>query len=220
MNHADVIAKELMWEKVLESLRRQIILGQLKKGEHLKEIQLSKKFGVSRGPIRESIKQLEKEGLVYTSRNGRTCVLGLSKKDIENIYYARILLEVAAVEQIAFPLQQSYIHKMRKLIEEVDDNKQLTREEVDHYDLLFHYHLVGLSENRMLVQMWLSMKGTIKTIMEITNKYNAEKNIKVINQHKDIVESLVSHDKPKVKRLIKSHLTDAKNAIIKGYKEV
>ena len=94
------VNKKTMGEQVLNILRKDIMLGELKSGFHLKETILSKEMGVSRGPIREAIVKLENEGLVSTPSNGRTVVEGFSKKDIENLYNTRIQIEKYGISQL------------------------------------------------------------------------------------------------------------------------
>src|SRR5699024_986033 len=96
----DKVQRKLIWQQVLEDLRKKIILDEIKGGEHLKEAELSNQLGVSRGPIREAIVQLEKEGLVQTLKNGRTKVIGFTIKDVDDLYYSRIIIETAAIEQL------------------------------------------------------------------------------------------------------------------------
>ena len=78
---------------VFNTLRQAILRGELKPGERLMEIQLANKLGVSRTPIREAIRKLELEGLVSIIPNKGAYVTGITRKDVEDIYAIRSLLE-------------------------------------------------------------------------------------------------------------------------------
>lgn len=74
-------------EIVLESLREQIINGTLQPQEKLVEAEIAQKFGLSRGPVREALRQLAVEGLVdYCPNKGCTVAL-LSPHDAYEVFF-------------------------------------------------------------------------------------------------------------------------------------
>ena len=79
--------------KVYDRIREDILNGVYKEHEELKEATLGEKMGVSRTPVREALRQLELEGLVEIIPNKGARVTGITKKDIEDIYQIRYLLE-------------------------------------------------------------------------------------------------------------------------------
>ena len=78
---------------VFNTLRRAILRGELVPGQRLMEIQLAEKMGVSRTPVREALRQLELEGLVQIIPNKGAVVVGVTEKDIEDIYVIRMRME-------------------------------------------------------------------------------------------------------------------------------
>ena len=80
-----------------EKIRDDITFGSLMPGERLTEKKLSEIYKVSRSPIRESLRQLESEGLISFERNKGIEVSKLSEKEVEEIYNLRELLESYAV---------------------------------------------------------------------------------------------------------------------------
>lgn len=77
-------------EVVFENIRKAIIEGVLKPGERLMEIQLSEQLGVSRTPVRETIRMLELEGLVVMLPRKGAYVANISKKDLMDILEVRV----------------------------------------------------------------------------------------------------------------------------------
>ncbi|MCM3762956.1 GntR family transcriptional regulator [Alkalihalobacillus oceani] len=206
------VQRKLIWQQVLEKLRKRIILGEMKKGEHLKEVVLSKELGVSRGPVREAIVQLEKEGLVHTFKNGRTKVNGFSNEDVDNLYFARSVVETAAIEQIHMPVDERYLAEMEGLLSAMEA-EDLSNRNVNFLDLQFHYSLIRLSENKTLIQMWLSTNGVIKAIMEITNEHSREQRATNLTQHGEILKALQSGDRQQVKQTLEAHLHYARKVL-------
>ena len=95
-NYTDVfcpLANTTTSEIVLESLREQIINGILQPQEKLVEAEIARKFGLSRGPVREALRQLAVEGLVdYCPNKGCTVAL-LSPQDAYEVFFLRGSLE-------------------------------------------------------------------------------------------------------------------------------
>lgn len=85
-------------DEVVTQLRAAIHRGDLAPGEHLSEEALARILKVSRGPIRDALKQLEREGLVVPQPNGRKFVARMTRQDVEEIYSLRLILECLAVQ--------------------------------------------------------------------------------------------------------------------------
>ena len=78
--------------RVFQKLREDILKGNYKENDELREITIGKELGVSRTPVREALRQLELEGLVKIIPNKGTYVTGISAKDVEDI--GRIVCKV------------------------------------------------------------------------------------------------------------------------------
>lgn len=96
-------------DSVYQTLREHICSGRLPSGRPLQEAALAAQLGVSRTPVREALGRLSNEGLLET--RGRSFVIpSLTETDINDIYELRMLLEPAALRQVAV---------------QIDDPKQL-----------------------------------------------------------------------------------------------
>lgn len=78
-------------------LQEAILSGELPPGAVLSQVQLAKQLGVSRTPLREALRLLEREGLINSEANRRVVVTSLSIADLEEVYAMRVSLEVLAV---------------------------------------------------------------------------------------------------------------------------
>src|SRR3712207_4131206 len=91
--------KRSLSEDVADRLRDAIFRGSYKPGEPLREEQLAAMLDVSRGPVREALVQLEREGLVIVRRHRGATVARLSRADLEEVYSLRLALERLAMQR-------------------------------------------------------------------------------------------------------------------------
>jgi len=90
--------KRFLRDDVYRVLRRWILEQRFASGQELIETALADRLGVSRTPIRESIRQLEADGLVERHPSGGVRVRGFSPKDIREIYEVLMpLFEMSAI---------------------------------------------------------------------------------------------------------------------------
>lgn len=78
-------------------LREAILSGEFSPGSALSQVRLAEQLGVSRTPLREALRLLEREGLVDSETNRRVRVAGFSVADLEELYAMRVQLETLAV---------------------------------------------------------------------------------------------------------------------------
>ena len=88
-------------QKATESLRNAIAVGRFVPGQRLLERELCEMTGVSRTLVREALRQLEAEGLIVVSANRGPVVVKLTRKQAQDIYDVRCLLEGFAAEIVA-----------------------------------------------------------------------------------------------------------------------
>ena len=142
-------------EVALYFLREQIIDGKLQPGEKIIENNISEKLNISRGPVRDALKQLAVEGLVDYHLNKGCTVALLSPKDAYEVFFLRGSLEKLALEKSGCHLDtygllamESALDKLRSLAGE--DN---LLEEVEA-DEKFHSQIVLSCQISRLYKMW------------------------------------------------------------------
>jgi DNA-binding GntR family transcriptional regulator len=95
------LEKTSLREQALTALRRAITTGQLMPGTHLVETDLSEALQISRGTLREAMRQLQQEGLICAGARGRLSVRHLDAKEIRDIFDVRAALESLAARILA-----------------------------------------------------------------------------------------------------------------------
>jgi len=87
---------------IVEALRKAILRGEYKAGQNLRQEELADRFGVSRIPVREAMRQLEAEGLITIYPNRGAIVTELSALEAQELYEIRLALETTAL-RLAIP---------------------------------------------------------------------------------------------------------------------
>ena len=91
---------KVLADGIAEDIKNAIIKDEIKPGEKIIESQIAREMGVSRSPLREAIQKLEKENILVVIPYKGIYVNMLGKKEIEDIYNLRIMLEAYAIKKI------------------------------------------------------------------------------------------------------------------------
>ncbi|UCE51660.1 MAG: GntR family transcriptional regulator [Desulfobacterales bacterium] len=131
----------VLGQQVSHILAEAILEGVLKGGDQLTEVELQKQFGISRSPLREAFRDLEKKGLVVIIPRRGTFVKRITRKDIEENFPVRSVLEGLAAKE-AHPKMTSQIleelaqvlNKMETAVEK-NDTKAYWKNHLEFHDI-------------------------------------------------------------------------------------
>lgn len=141
-------------EIVYEELKMQILTGKIVPGTRMMEVELAEDMGVSRTPIREAIRKLEKEGLVTIEPRRGAYASQISTKDMVDILEVRQDMEGLAAYFAASRMTDAQKEDLKKA---ADLYNQAVAEgntaNMISYDTRFHRIIVESCNNRILVQM-------------------------------------------------------------------
>src|SRR5258708_17066820 len=107
-------------EEIDEGLRKAILKNELPAGMILNQVHLAKRLGVSRTPLREAMRMLEREGLIEGESYKRLRVSPLSLRGLEDLYAMRILLEGLAIRLSVPHLSESELKEIKKCLGEME----------------------------------------------------------------------------------------------------
>jgi DNA-binding GntR family transcriptional regulator len=103
-----------------DELREAILRGDLRAGAVLSQLRLAEEFGVSRGPVREALRLLQREGLVEAELNRRVRIADFSVDDLEELYAMRIVNEALAVRATVPRLTAQELQELHGALNEMD----------------------------------------------------------------------------------------------------
>ena len=144
-----------LWETVADTLRDEILDGRLPAGTRLVETELAERFGVSRGPVRDALAELAREGLAVDLPRRGTFVSSLTEADLEEVYVIRRAIEEAAVRLAVERATPDELARLRVALDEVEaayaQGDLATAWEAD---MAFHRAYCRLSGNGRLLAMF------------------------------------------------------------------
>ena len=198
----------VLGEQVSRILTEAILEGVLKGGDKLVEAELQKKFNISRSPLREAFRDLEKMGLVRIVPRKGTYVKRITHKDVEDNFPVRSALEgMAAAEahkkmtnrekrQIADALE-----KMEAAVEEKDTKKYWK------YHLKFHEGFIDACGNDVLINILKTLRMH-SMYYRFAYQYYQEGLSRFLDTHKKINELFQDPhaDQSEIAKLVQNHI--------------
>ncbi len=133
-----------------DAIRDDILSGHLPGGTVLSQVRLAEEFGASRGPVREALRLLEREGLVDAELNRRVRVADFSLVDLEQLYAMRILNETLAVQATVPLLTPDEVRAVRSSLTEMDSQAGIDVHGWEQAHRAFHRGLVAHAGSRLL----------------------------------------------------------------------
>ncbi|MCI8510528.1 MAG: GntR family transcriptional regulator [Lachnospiraceae bacterium] len=211
------LQRSLIAKDILSTLRYEIVSGELKEGEYLREVAISKRMNVSRGPVRRALQQLEAEGLVVSEENGRTSVVGISNTDIDDIYDLRLILEKKAVLILRdkdFVDYTPILESLNHLKQERDKGPESDPVVAAGLGYDVHVAIMKCSGNKAIFNAWKSLSTTLQLIMEMNGNYVESE--RAFASHKLLVDAIIQK-REDIERVIEQHLLqDSKDIYLSG----
>lgn len=189
-----------------EEIRRRILEGELLPSSPLSEHQLAAALQLSRTPVREAIKRLEKEGLLRSIPSRGTFIAELSAQDILEIYQVRGRLEGLAARIAAAQLSSAEIAALEQEVSFIDTCANEGRFEAIHQsDIRFHKLLIAATRNRRLGAILATFDDQMHRIRAILPR-SAEWLEGTLREHRAIAERVKARDADGAERAMEDHL--------------
>jgi DNA-binding GntR family transcriptional regulator len=207
-SYIEPLAQESTPSIVADKLRKAIGHGELKPGAQLIEADLARKFGVSRGPLREGMQRLTQEGLLVSIRNRGLFVIDMTPEDIRDMYLAREAIERAAAQKIL--MNGDFETAGVALLAIVDRMAAADGDPaaVGELDIAFHELLVRLADSPRLSRMHqTSIIETRMCIHALERTYLAT-DARAL-EHERLAEAIRRGDPERTDELLVEHMDDA-----------
>jgi len=194
-------------ESIYETLAEAIVSGQLSHGCELNSVGLAKQLDVSRTPLREALKLLERDGLVQQIGNHKARVAEFSADDIREIYEVRLQLEAAAAERAAKRIPADVLATLRTEADELCRHMGDVDwcEQAIAYDLRFHEVIATASGNNRLRNEIRRYRLLVRSFCVITGKRAALQ--QALKEHLAILDALSTGRPAQARKAMADHVT-------------
>lgn len=195
--------------RVFETLRDNILNGVYQENEELRENTIAQELGVSRTPVRESLRQLELEGLVKIVPNKGACVTGITRKDVKDIYEIRSMLEGLCARWATEHITDAQIEDLEEIVLlsefHLKRGKEGQSQQVTELDGKFHEVLYDASNSRILKHVLSDFHKYVRMARKasVADHARAEKSIE---EHKSILQAIKDRDADKAESLANAHM--------------
>lgn len=189
-------------ELAVDRLSREILSGNTDPGERLVEEQLTRRFGISRAPLREALRLLAQQGLVeHVPRRG-VRVATLSDQDIQELYAVRDVLERHAVSEAKPDVDLSRLTLALEGMRTASDPFDVANAHRE-----FHVSVVALAGNRQLTAIYESVLVKIQLYMAINLRREAQlaPELDGVHRHERLFEAVSAGDVATILTALATH---------------
>ncbi len=201
------IAHSSVRHRVTNVLRKAIVGGRLKPGDRIVEEDVSEQLKVSRGPVREALRQLEQEGLVVSHPYRGTEVLGVSQAEVEEILVPiRLTLERFAFRHALPRLTEADLDELANLVAAMRraaaavDLDQLAED-----DVRFHEVVISHSGQTHCQQIWKTIEPRVRAHFRRDAPAHASP-FDLPDEHQQLLDALRTRDEATVLAELEKHI--------------
>jgi DNA-binding GntR family transcriptional regulator len=192
---------------IATSLREGIVSGAIAAGEQLKQDELSAYFGVSPGPIREALRQLESDGLVRHYPNRGAFVTDVSADEVVAVLLpVRFLLEKHAFQIVQQRMDHGLGARLQHEVETMQrgaDTHDVAM--INEADVRFHELVVESSEAYQTIQLWHSVLPRIRLqFYRLTPRHQHLDEVPL--EHRELLDALNSGDPEHLAEVLQDHI--------------
>jgi DNA-binding GntR family transcriptional regulator len=216
---AEQVAHRTLAMEVADRIRDSILRGRLRPGAMINQVELAGKLGVSRGPLREALRQIEEEGLVANLPYRGCLVVPMTHQDVRELYSLRAALEEFAVGLFLQRAQPEHVEELEALLIQLrapadgQPFPHLTRT-----DLRFHTRIVELSGHGRVLRIWQKELGHIRRALALLHHVDPDLRMMEGN-HRPIMAAIRSGDVAEAQQQIRLHCRVAGEKLLSRWPE-
>lgn len=201
--------------QITEDIRSAIFSGKLKPGSRLRETDISKQMGVSRGPIREAMRMLEQEGLLLSQPYKETMVAEVTHEEVSEVLIPiRLIIEKFTLSR-AFPLlDEHHYDQLQAILSAMREGAgQQDIYKMADCDLAFHEYLVNLSGLDSMMSVWMTIYNRIRLYF-ITQASGYTELTVLYQEHESLLQAIKTGDLVQASEALTAHINTVNYGMI------
>lgn len=209
LQNFDRIAQRTLKENVTDILRQSIIDGTLPSGTEFNQAQIAERLGISRGPIREALGQLEQEGLIENTPYKRVIITQLTPRYVEELYSVRAELETMALVRFMDHMTPDHLAMLYRII---DDMRRAAKAEdlqqLSDLDLTFHEYILRAADHQLALKLWKVLEVGVRRCLHIRHTTYTFLD-EVVGSHPTLVNAIELGQKETAVNLLYQHIIES-----------
>lgn len=209
-----LVLGRVLTDSIADNVRAAILDGNFAPGEKIDQDGIARQLGVSRTPVREAMRVLESERFICIRPHHGAFISALSRRDIEEIYTVRQLLEPELFRQVAEMIPQALLDSLAARLRQ-------TKADVEHGDLSSHFEtdtyfeetILGLCQNGVLKEVLFGLKNRFALARSYALRQMEPELFQSIDDHLAILTAMAKRDPDRVAALTRHHLQDSQMRI-------
>ena len=217
IDHLPHVKPTTLKANVTEMLRQLIIDGTLAPGTEFNQAQIAEQLGVSRGPIREALGQLEQEGLLQIVPYKGVIVTPLTRKYVEELYSVRTALELLALERCVERMVEADFEQLDAIVDQMRAAAQdgdLSR--LVDIDLRFHEFLLECADHELVLKLWHVLEVGIKRCLHTRHVIYTFLD-EVVGSHPTLVTALRDRNLVWAVQIMSDHIAESVGNILENW---
>jgi DNA-binding GntR family transcriptional regulator len=215
-NGSERLVAQNLSSLALERLERAIMEGELGPGERLSESELARRFGISRGPLREAIGQLEGRKLVTRVSNHGARVVAVTKQDLLDLLEVRESLEGMACRLAATKMTEADLSRLDEMLI-AHEKSDAVREGRGYFqapgDGDFHLVILRACGNLRLTGMLGEELYSLLRLYRHHLSMRPGRAAEALEEHRRIVAALRARDPDAAEAAMRAHLRNGRSAV-------
>ena len=208
--------KGMLIQEAYDQIKHLISINQLVPGQKLIYGNIAERLNIGVTPVIQALNRLEASGLVRYEANKGYFVGEISEKEVRQLYRAREALELAIIPDVIENINKKALSEIEQRFKR-SHNIRLSRRELILEDTQFHLGLIRYAHNDVIYNILENIFEQV--YLKYRPEYLDDERIKVIkNEHKDLLSALRSRDVDKAAALIRGHIRDGTDYVVKTIK--
>lgn len=219
MAEAILITKKTLDAQAADVIRERIMDGALAAGEKLTEVSVSEEFGLSRGTIRAAFRQLVAEGLILQVPYTGWEIMPLTASDVWELYTLRSALEGLAAHIAAEKIGERGREELSLAMITLEKAcKRRNRRTAAKADFDLHKTIIRLSGHSRLAEQYDIIARQVQRYI-ISSDALLPDEFDLVDQHKPMVDAILSGDKQKAAKLARAHNKNEGAALVEHLRQ-
>jgi DNA-binding GntR family transcriptional regulator len=216
LNLSPIIKEETTKERVYKEVKGAILSGRISPDEIFTEVKLAETLNTSRTPVRESLQDLLKEGLIIAIPRKGLAVRKVTSIEVEQIFLLRKSIESEVIQKLIDRITNEQMHVLeqiyRKQEEAMNDEDEVSFITLDQE---FHLTLTRFANYELIEQILLNLHNLCTLIgLQAVKKKNRMN--EVLTEHRDIIDALRKKEPTKAAEAIINHLAKTRDSLAGG----